>query len=168
MSSQNNPPREININRTFDAPRDLVFSMWTDPTHVAAWWGPHGFTNPRVDIDLQPGGAYSIDMKGPDGQIYPDSTTVEDVVPNEKLVLMGRVFEDGQGGFHLEVRQTITFTEQDGKTLVSIHASVLKVSPEAFGALAGMEQGWSESLEKLAVYATAHFRSGGALRMTIA
>jgi len=38
---------EVAFTRVFDAPRPLVFKVWTDPKHVAQWWGPHGFTNPR-------------------------------------------------------------------------------------------------------------------------
>jgi uncharacterized protein YndB with AHSA1/START domain len=40
--------REVTLTRVFDAPRPLVFSMWTDAKHVAAWWGPHGFDNPKT------------------------------------------------------------------------------------------------------------------------
>jgi uncharacterized protein YndB with AHSA1/START domain len=37
---------ELVLTRVFDAPRELVFGVWTDPKHVARWWGPQGFTNP--------------------------------------------------------------------------------------------------------------------------
>jgi uncharacterized protein YndB with AHSA1/START domain len=62
--------QELIITRVFDAPRKLVFKAWTDPKHVAQWWGPNGFTNPVCELDVRPGGAIRIDMHGPDGTIY--------------------------------------------------------------------------------------------------
>ncbi len=58
--------REIIITRMFDAPRALVFKAWTDPRHVARWWGPKGVTNPVCELDVRPGGAIRIDMRGAD------------------------------------------------------------------------------------------------------
>ncbi len=46
--------REIRVTRIFDAPRDLVFRMWTDPEHVIHWWGPKGFTNTFETMDASP------------------------------------------------------------------------------------------------------------------
>ena len=63
--------REITLTRTFDAPRKLVFSMWTDAKHLAAWWGPHGWTNPRAEADPRPGGRILIHMQAPDGTVHP-------------------------------------------------------------------------------------------------
>ena len=45
--------RTLVITRVFDAPRALVFRAWTDPKHVARWWGPRGFTNPVCEIDAR-------------------------------------------------------------------------------------------------------------------
>src|SRR5438034_1059467 len=55
--------RKLVITRTFDAPREIVFKMWTDPNHMAQWWGPHGFTNPVCVLDVRPGGAILIDIR---------------------------------------------------------------------------------------------------------
>ena len=54
--------REIVTTRVFNAPRELVFSMWTAAEHLAAWWGPHGFTNPKCEADPRPGGKLLIHM----------------------------------------------------------------------------------------------------------
>ena len=58
---------DVVLTRTFHAPRALVWRVWTDPNHLAKWWGPHRFSNPRVEMDLRPGGALRVDMQGPDG-----------------------------------------------------------------------------------------------------
>ena len=59
--------REVVIKRTFDAPRELVFTAWTDSRHMAQWWGPRGFTNPVCEIEARVGGAIHVVMRGPDG-----------------------------------------------------------------------------------------------------
>ena len=48
-------PRSIIGTREFDAPRELVFSVWTDPKHLAQWWGPNGFTTTTYSFDFRPG-----------------------------------------------------------------------------------------------------------------
>ena len=53
--------RELILTRVLDAPRELVFRMWTDPQHVAQWWGPMGFTNPVCEMDVRPGGELRIE-----------------------------------------------------------------------------------------------------------
>ena len=69
-AAMNTEDREIVLTRVFDAPRELVFKVWTNPKHVALWWGPHGFSNPFCELDLRPGGAILIHMRGPDGIVY--------------------------------------------------------------------------------------------------
>src|SRR5438128_10473572 len=64
--------REIVVTRVFDAPRELVFEAWTDPTRVVQWWGPHGFTTTIHEMDVRPGGVWRFVMHGPDGTDYPN------------------------------------------------------------------------------------------------
>ena len=59
--------RELLLTRTLDAPRALVFRAWTEPEHLARWWGPQGFTTPSCTMDVRPGGAWRICMRAPDG-----------------------------------------------------------------------------------------------------
>jgi uncharacterized protein YndB with AHSA1/START domain len=68
---ENVAKREVVITRIFDAPRDLVFKAWTDPKHMARWWGPMGFTNPICELDARVGGAWRIVMRSPAGIEYP-------------------------------------------------------------------------------------------------
>ena len=49
-------PPVLVIKRTFDAPRDLVWKVWSDPDQAKHWWGPKGFTLPFVEMDQRPGG----------------------------------------------------------------------------------------------------------------
>jgi uncharacterized protein YndB with AHSA1/START domain/DNA-binding transcriptional ArsR family regulator len=145
--------QELTLTRVFDAPRELVFKAWTDPRLVAEWWGPHGFTNPVVELDLHPGGAIYILMRLPDGRDNPMKGTFHEIVPPERLVFTSTALEDEAGNPQLEVRNTVTFAEQGSQTLLTLHAMVVHGTAEAaVQALAGMEAGWSQSLEKLTAF----------------
>ncbi len=143
--------RELVITRVFDMRRasDLVFKAWIDPKHVERWWGPKGFTNPVCELDARPGGAIRVDMKGPDGVVYPMGGVYREIVEPERLVFTTTSFEDEQGNPGLENLNTITFAEHNGKTKLTLHVVVIRATPEAAKALAGMEQGWTQSLERL-------------------
>jgi uncharacterized protein YndB with AHSA1/START domain len=144
--------RELVITRIFDAPRELVFKVWTDPKHVAQWWGPKWFTNPVCELDVRPGGAIRIDMAGPNGVIYPMKGIFREIVPPERLVFSTMALVDEEGEPQLEGVTTVTFAEHDGKTKLTLHVVMVKATPAAQGALDGMEEGWNQSLDKLAKY----------------
>ena len=78
--------RELVITRVYDAPRELVFRAWTDPKHMARWWGPKHFTNRVEQMDVRPGGAWRIVMCAPDGSEYPAQGVYREIVPPERLV----------------------------------------------------------------------------------
>jgi uncharacterized protein YndB with AHSA1/START domain/DNA-binding transcriptional ArsR family regulator len=150
MTTQENQRKEVTITRLFDAPRELVFKAWIDPKLVAQWWGPNGFTNPVCELDVRPGGAIRIDMRGPDGVVYPNKGVFQEVVEPERLVLIMRAFENEEGHPQLEVLTTVTFAERDGKTKLTLHTTVIKSTPEVAAAVNGMEEGWGQSLGRLA------------------
>ncbi len=143
-------PQEVVITRLFNAPRQLVYEAWTDPQHLAQWWGPHSFTNPHVELDLRPGGVLLIHMAGPDGVVYPMRATFREVNPPERLVFVSTALEDDDGVPQLEVLNTVTFAAMGNQTELTLRAKAIKVGPIALQAIAGMEIGWSQSLEKLA------------------
>jgi uncharacterized protein YndB with AHSA1/START domain len=139
---------ELTITRTINAPRVLVFKVWTDPRHLAQWWGPNGFTNPVCEIDARPGGMIRIHMRGPDGTVYPMTGEYREVVAPERLVFISAAL-DKNGHPLFEVLNTITFAYVGGKTKLSMHARVSKITGEAAPYLAGMEEGWKQSLKRL-------------------
>ncbi len=144
------PVRELTLTRVLDAPRALVFKAWTDPKMLAAWWGPKGFTNPRCEADVRPGGALRIDMRGPDGTVYPMDGRYEQIVEPERLVFSSGAL-DAKGNHLFRVLTTVTFVEQEKKTLLTLEARVVEVlDPVAERYLAGMNEGWSQSLDRLA------------------
>jgi len=144
----NTPERETAITRTFRAPRELVFKVWTDPRHVAQWWGPHEFTNPVCELDVRPGGAIRIHMRGPDGTIYPMTGVYQEIAEPERLVFTSAAL-DKEGNPLFEVLHTVTFAEHEGKTTLTVKARVVKSTAEAAPYLGGMEAGWTQSLDRL-------------------
>ena len=83
---KNPPVAEVFIERTFDAPVSLVWKCWTEPKHLAAWWGPRHFTNPKCSVDARVGGEMNIVMRGPDGSDYPMTAEFTEVVTQKRLV----------------------------------------------------------------------------------
>ena len=140
--------REVTITRTFDAPRALVFKAWTDPQHLAQWWGPKGFTSPVCEFDAHVGGALRIHMRGPDGTVYPMKGVIRELVAPERLVFSS-VATDTAGKHLLEQLTTVTFVEQNGKTTMTMHSRAVAVAEVGVGHLQGMEIGWTQTIDRL-------------------
>lgn len=77
---------ELIASRVFDAPRDLVYEAWTNPDHLAQWWGPNGFRNTFHEFDLRPGGTWQFVMHGPNDVDYPNTSKFVEIGP-ERIVL---------------------------------------------------------------------------------
>ena len=78
--------RELRITRMLNAPIDLVWEVWTNPEHIANWWGPNGFTNTIHKMDLQEGGEWKLTMHGPDGTNYPNRSIFKEIITLKKIV----------------------------------------------------------------------------------
>jgi uncharacterized protein YndB with AHSA1/START domain len=146
--------QELFLTRVFGAPRNLVFRAWTDAQHMARWWGPRGFTNPVCELEVRPGGLLRIDMRGPDGTVYPMKGVFHEIVEPERLVFTSTALEDEDGKPLFEILNTVSFEDYNGLTKLTLRALLVtkgfKLTPQAAAALSGMEQGWSESLYRLA------------------
>jgi uncharacterized protein YndB with AHSA1/START domain len=142
---------DLVLTRTFDAPRELMFQAWTDPKHVALWWGPDGFTNPVCQVDARVGGEIRIDMRAPDGVVYPMSGRFEEIAEPERLVFISSAL-DANGKSMFDILNTVLFEEQHGKTVLTLQARVMKATSVAPQYLKGMEMGWTRSLGRLDAY----------------
>jgi uncharacterized protein YndB with AHSA1/START domain len=143
--------REVTLTRIFDAPRELVFRMWTDPRHVAQWWGPQGFTNPVCEMDVRPGGALRIVMRAPDGVDYPMRGIFREVAAPERLVFTN-VAVDAADNPLLEGLTTVTFAAHGGKTKLTLRTRAVGLVAAAVQMLDGMEAGWTQSIDRLAAH----------------
>ena len=143
--------RELTLTRVFAAPRALVFQAWTDPKHVAQWWGPEGFTNPVCEVDARVGGSLRIVMRAPDGTEYPMIGVFREVVAPERLVFTNTPV-DAQGKPLMDGLTTVTFAEHDGGTKLTVHTRAAGLAPQAARMLEGMEAGWGQTLDRLVAY----------------
>ena len=140
---------EFLFTRVFEVPVELAYKAWTDPKQLAKWWGPKDFTNPVCELDLRPGGEIRIDMTGPDGAVYPMGGIFHEIIEPQKLVFTSTAFMKEEGNWQLEVFNTVTFADENGNTKLTVHAVIVKRSPEVEAALDGMEDGWNQSLDRL-------------------
>lgn len=140
--------REVTITRIFDAPRELVFKAWTDPKHLAKWFGPKGFTTPVCEADARVGGTWHIVMRGPDGTEYPCGGVYREVVEPERLVFTN-IATDKEGNPILDGLTTVIFEQYGGKTKLTLQTRATAVVDYATEHLKGMEAGWTQSLERL-------------------
>jgi uncharacterized protein YndB with AHSA1/START domain len=139
--------RVLVIERTFDAPRDLVFKAWTGPERMAQWTGPRGFTMTSWEMDARPGGSYRMSMRSPDGVEHRVRGIYHEIVENERLVYTWAwVDEKGQAGH--ETLITLTFADSGEKTRLTLHQAVFE-SESARDAHRG---GWDSALDCLVEY----------------
>lgn len=137
--------REITSTRTFNAPRELVWKMWTEPEHIVKWWGPNGFTTTIHKMDVQPGGEWNFIMHGPDGTDYLNKCTYIEVAPPKLLIYdhvsgpkfrMHARFEDRGNTTEIAIRMLFDSAELRNKVAAE------------FGAVEGLNQ----TLGRLATY----------------
>lgn len=102
--------RQMMTTRIFQAPRELVFQVFTEAEHVAQWWGPTGFTLTTSEMDVRPGGRWEFVMRGPDGTDYPNTIVYDEVTPPLRLLFTH--------GPEPEFKVTITFDSFAGSTIV--------------------------------------------------
>ena len=140
-------PRSIIGTRVFDASRELVWTAWTDPKHLAQWWGPNGFTTTTHKMEVKAGGVWRFVMHGPDGRDYQNKITFIEVVKPERLVYKhgGSGEKEDRGLEPVSFHVTVIFTAEGGKTRLDMRsvfpsAKARDYVVESYGAVEGMHQ----------------------------
>lgn len=155
--------RDMVLTRLLDAPLDLVWAAWTEPKHLAAWWGPASFTNPVCIVDLKPGGKWRIVMQDPQGKDYPITGETIEVEPKRRLVvafdtsehgpdfveMLDRARGDAANGKALTLVQTVTFEAMGAKTRLTVSQRFPSSIDRDANAKLGAIDGWTQSFEKL-------------------
>ncbi len=154
-------PRSIVARRVFDAPRDLIFAVWTDPNHLAQWWGPYGFTTTTHSFDMRAGGIWRFVMHGPDGRDFQNRITYEEVVKPEHIAYRHGGGEDVEP---VQFKTTVTFEELKGaagsKTRITMRMDFPSAAErdrviKEYGA----DQGLAQTLARLTEHVS--FMNGG-------
>jgi uncharacterized protein YndB with AHSA1/START domain len=147
-------PRSIIGTRVLDAPRELVFSVWTDPKHLAQWWGPNGFTTTTHTFDFRPSGVWRFVMHGPDGRDYQNRITFDEITPPERIVYRHSGGDDVEP---VQFTQTVTFEDLgNGQTRLTWHGRFPSAEERArvireYGA----DKGLVQTMARLADYVVA-------------
>jgi uncharacterized protein YndB with AHSA1/START domain len=137
---------EIVMERVFDAPRELVFKVYTDPEHIPQWWGPRYLTTTVDKMDVRPGGIWRYLQRDPNGNEFAFNGVYREIVTNERLVY---TFEFELMAGHILV-ETVKFENLNGKTKVTV-TSLFHSKEDRDGMLnSGMESGATESWDRLA------------------
>ena len=142
--------RVLTITRVFDAPRELVFKVWSAPEHLARWWGPRGFTVISFEADVRPGGAFRFGIRSPEGIEHWAHGIYREVERPARLVFT-TAWEDSEGKAGHETLVTLSFGEEKGKTRLSFHQALF----ETVNARDLHNGGWSSTLDLLADYLAA-------------
>jgi uncharacterized protein YndB with AHSA1/START domain len=155
-----NPTKDLIVTRTFDAPVELVWKLWTDPEQVKTWWGPAQYTSPSCEIDLREGGKYLFCMRSPEdqgGRDFYSVGTYQKIVALERLEFT-QSFADEHGNIIPtarmgmpdmpdEVRTVVEFEKlEDNKTKMTITQYDQPANQMFEYAVAG----WGQSFDKMA------------------
>jgi uncharacterized protein YndB with AHSA1/START domain len=151
-----NDPRSIIGTRVFGAPRELVFSAFTDPKHPAQWWGPDGFTLTTHSHDFRPGGVWRFVMHGPDGRDYQNRVTYDKIDPPKRIVYR---YGGGDDVEPVQFNTTITFEEVGDKTRITWHGRFPSAAErdrviKEYGADKGLMQTMARLAEHVATLAS--------------
>ena len=142
--------REIVITRVFDAPRELIWNAWTDPKHLAQWWGPRGFTTTIHEMDVRPGGVWKHTMHGPDGTDYPSQSVFIEVVKPERIVYSIVGGKKGDRGVHFDA--TWTFEAQGDKTRLTLRMVFPSAEAREYAERTyGVVEGGNQTLDRFGV-----------------
>lgn len=146
--------REVIFNRVLDAPRELVWKVWSDLQHLHAWWGPAGFTTTTHEFVFAPGGVWRLVMHGPDGTDYPTRIVFREIVEPSRIVYDNTW---DLPGAPLEFTGVITFdAAENSKTKLAMRMTFANVSAfttavERYGVL----EGGTETFDRLNDYVSA-------------
>lgn len=150
-ASRDTADREIVTTRTVNAPRDLVWQVWTQPDHIAHWWGPNGFRTTTHEMTLKVGGIWRFMMHGPDGKDYPNLVVYREIVKPERLVYD---HSEDKPNPDISFLVTVTFEDVGHKTKVTLHSlfptAAAREAVRKFGADEGAIQTLARMEEHLA------------------
>lgn len=152
------------ITKTLNAPRELVWKVWTEPEHLAKWWGPVGFEMCGVKVDLKPGGVFHYGMKASNGQMMWGKFVYREIAAPERMIFTNG-FADEKGNFTrhpmasvwpLEVLNTLTFDEENDKTTLTLSGVPINASEEEIkmfrSGFSSMQQGFGGTFAQLDTY----------------
>lgn len=142
--------RTLKITRVFDAPREMVFKIWTSPETMLSWWGPKLHPATQMQMDVRPGGKWRGCLTGvEDGRALWQHGVFKEVNPHDSLAFTFVWEEEGERG--IETLVSIRFTEEGSKTRMDFHQTPFQSAAERDG----HQSGWSSMFDRLAEFLAA-------------
>ncbi len=157
MTAKNtNKVHPIIITRVFDAPVELFYKAWTEPEHIAQWWGPEGFTTRVEEYEFKVGGRSKFVMTGPDGTEYPVTGKFLEIIENKKIITtdeFGDEYKEMAEKMDMEIPRidtlTAIFEDIEGKTKLTLTMTHPTQRDRDLHAKMGVEEGWNSSFDCL-------------------
>jgi uncharacterized protein YndB with AHSA1/START domain len=154
---------EFVFTRVFGAPRKLVFKAWGEPARLAQWWGPKGTDIEIKKLEFRPGGIFHYSMNFREQKMWGKFVYREIVEPERIVFISSFADEDGNiipspmlQPWPLEVINTVTFVENDGKTTLSLRGGPINATGEECSKFEqmhkSMAQGFGGTFDQLAEY----------------
>ncbi len=135
------------LKRVYDAPRDLLFEVWSQPKHIVNWWGPNDFSLPFCEMDFRVGGAYRFCMRSPEGEDH-WVTGIYREIDEPGRISFTWIREDTSGKPLCDTVVTVEFTDREGRTEFTLTHTGFESADyrdEHIG-------GWSQCLDRLGDY----------------
>ncbi|WDI32287.1 SRPBCC domain-containing protein [Hyphococcus flavus] len=144
-------PNELIMSRVYDAPRPLVWSVWTDPKHLRQWWGPFGPEHTSCELDFRVGGEFSVMMKARDGATIPARAEILEILEPERIVYEGAADAPTACGAGLppKARVTVLFEAIQQKTRLTVETLFPDMGALEAANAAGYTDGWNMTLNEL-------------------
>lgn len=154
MAGEDAGGRELRLVRIIDAPPANVYRAWTDPALMVRWFTPPPWVTTHAELDVRPGGAQRIVMRGPDGTEMPHQGVYLEVVPGRRLVMTDAYTEAWQPSAKPFMTTVLTFEDLGGRTRYT--ARVLHWTAEDRQAHEdmGFREGWGVATDQLAALAS--------------
>ena len=140
---------ELTLTRLIDAPRDKVYRAWTEPELLMQWFAPLPWTTPSARLDVRPGGANMIVMRGPDGSEFPSRGVYLEVVPNERLVMTDAYTEAWQPSAKPFMTLDLRFADEGGKTRYTARVYHWTEADREAHEKMGFHEGWGKATDQL-------------------
>jgi uncharacterized protein YndB with AHSA1/START domain len=153
MTTTNATPasdRDLVLTRLIDAPREKLFRAWTDPALLRQWFAPLPWTTPVAELDVRPGGANLIVMRGPDGNEFPNRGVYLEVVENERLVFTDAYTTAWVPSEKPFMTVIVSFADEGGKTRYTALVRHWTVADREAHEKMGFHQGWGQCTDQLA------------------
>jgi uncharacterized protein YndB with AHSA1/START domain len=146
--------RELVLTRIIDAPRHKLYRAWTEPELLKQWFAPLPYTTPVAELDVRPGGANLIVMRGPDGADMPNRGVYLEVVENERLVFTDAYSKGWEPSGKPFMTVVLTFEDAgDGKTRYTVRVRHWSVADREAHEKMGFHEGWGLCADQLAALA---------------